>query len=145
MNESSQTPTIPPIMAAGGPETQQPDPPLGQVESDCQPIASLVMAVETVLRDPRRVLFQLTQPQQGRLRRDFMAITLISACIYGLVVGTFSGGRQLWAAPVKIAAGLVLSAVICLPSLCIFSCLSGARARLSEVCGLLAAFLALMT
>jgi hypothetical protein len=38
-----------------------------------------------------------------------------------------------------------LTAVICLPSLYIFSCLGGARARLSEVCGLFAAFLALMT
>src|SRR5580658_4614336 len=113
MNEPSQTPTVPPVMAAGGLDPQQPDLPLGQIESDRLPIASLVMAVETVLRDPRRVLFQLTQPQQGRLRRDFMAITLISACIYGLVVGTFSGGQQLLAAPVKIAAGLILSAVIC--------------------------------
>jgi hypothetical protein len=72
-------------------------------------------------------------------------VTLLSSSIYGLVVGTFSGGDQLLAAPVKIAGGLLLSAVICLPSLYIFSCLSGARARLSEVCGLLVAFLALMT
>jgi hypothetical protein len=40
---------------------------------------------------------------------------------------------------------LLLSALICLPSLYIFSCISGARARLGEVCGLFAAFLALMT
>ena len=132
-------------MAAGGLVSQPPDPPIGQLESDRQPIASLAMAIEAVLRDPRRVLFQLTQPQQGRLRRDFMAITLVSAYVYGLVVGTFSGGQQLLAAPVKIAAGLILSAAICLPSLCIFSCLSGARARIGEVCGLLSAFLALMT
>jgi hypothetical protein len=118
---------------------------LGELESDRQPIASLVMAIEAVLRDPRRVVFQLSQPRPGRLRGNFLAITLVSACVYGLVVGTFSGGAQLMAAPVKIAAGLLLSAVICLPSLCIFSSLSGARARLGEVCGLLAAFLALMT
>jgi len=144
MNDSSN-PTIPPLMAAGVPGSPQPDPPLGQMESDRQPIAGLVMAIEAVLRDPRRVLFQLAQPRPGRLLRDLLAIMLVSSAIYGLVVGTFSGGGQLLAAPVKIAAGLFLSAVICLPSLCIFSCLSGSRARLSEVCGLLAAFLALMT
>jgi hypothetical protein len=145
MNESSQNPIAPPIMAAGSLGAQQPEPPLGQLESDRQPIVGLGASIEAVLRDPRRVLFQLTQERLGSLRLNFMAITLVSSCIYGLVVGAFSGGGQLLAAPVKIAAGLFLSAVICLPSLCIFACLSGARARLGEVCGLLAAFLALMT
>ena len=65
--------------------------------------------------------------------------------IYGVVVGTFSGGEQLWAAPVKIAAGLMISALICLPSLYIFTCLSGSQARLVEFCGLLAGLLMLMT
>ena len=90
-------------------------------------------------------MYQLTQSQQGRLTRDLVLLTLVCSFIYGLVVGTFSGGEQLLAAPVKIAGGLLLSAVICLPSLYIFSCLSGASARLSEVGGLFAAFLALMT
>ena len=41
--------------------------------------------------------------------------------------------------------GLVISALICLPSLYIFSCLSGSQARLVEVFGLLAGLLALTT
>ena len=61
------------------------------------------------------------------------------------MVGTFSGGSQLWAAPLKLAAGLLISALICLPSLYIFSCLGGSSARLIEVLGLLAGLLALMT
>jgi hypothetical protein len=65
--------------------------------------------------------------------------------IYGVVAGTFSGGTQLWAAPVKIAAGLMISALICLPSLYIFTCLGGSQARLVEVFGLLAGLLMLMT
>jgi hypothetical protein len=144
MNESSN-PTVPPIMGATAPAPQPPELPLGALESDRQPVGSLVMAIEAVLRDPRRVMFQLTQPRQGQLVGNLMAITLISALIYGVVVGTFSGGEQLWAVPLKIAGGLFVSAVICLPSLFIFSCLSGSKARLSEVSGLLAAFLALMT
>jgi hypothetical protein len=143
-------PLVDPFMASGtmlhaGRALHKPDPPLGEVEGDRKPITSLAAAIEAVLREPRRVLYQLTQPQQGRLTRELLLLTLLSSYIYGLVVGTFSGGEQLLAAPVKIAGGLLLSAVICLPSLYIFSCLSGARASLSEVCGLFAAFLALTT
>src|SRR6185503_1531455 len=65
--------------------------------------------------------------------------------IYGVVVGTFSGGPQLWEAPIKITAGLLISALICLPSLYIFSCLGGSQARLGGVFGLVAGLLSLMT
>src|SRR6202007_2830304 len=65
--------------------------------------------------------------------------------VYGVVAGTFSGGPQLWIAPAKIALGLMISATICLPSLYIFTCLSGSQARLVEVCGLLSGLLLLMT
>ena len=44
---------------------------------------------------------------------------------YGMVVGSFSGGSQMWIAPAKIAIGTILSILICLPSLYIFTCLSG--------------------
>ena len=54
-------------------------------------------------------------------------------------------GTQLWAAPVKIAGGILASALICLPSLYIFACLSGSQARLNEICGLIAGLLLLMT
>jgi hypothetical protein len=72
-------------------------------------------------------------------------VAFVCAAVYGVVAGTFSGGPQLWAAPVKIALGLFVSAAICLPSLYIFTCLSGSHARLAEVCGLLAGLLMLMT
>jgi hypothetical protein len=62
-----------------------------------------------------------------------------------MVVGAFSMGTQLWASPVKIAGGLFISAVICFPSLYIFACLSGSQARLTEMCGLVAGLLLLMT
>jgi hypothetical protein len=65
--------------------------------------------------------------------------------VYGLVLGTFSGGTQLWAAPLKAVLGLAVSALICLPSLYIFACLGGARVRLKEVIGLLAGLAALMS
>jgi hypothetical protein len=74
-----------------------------------------------------------------------LIIFLCCSAIYGLIVGTFSGQEQLWAAPVKITLGLVVSAAICLPSLYIFSCLNGSQARLSEVIGLITGLLALTT
>jgi hypothetical protein len=70
---------------------------------------------------------------------------IVCALVYGVVVGMFSGGNQLWTAPLKIVAGLLLSAAICLPSLYVFSCLSGSRARLADLCGLVAGLLALAT
>src|SRR5262249_34657220 len=40
---------------------------------------------------------------------------------------------------------LLISALICLPSLYIFACLSGSQARFGEICGLVAGLLLLMT
>src|SRR3989442_442357 len=119
--------------------------PLGEDPRDCEPIRGPLAAVEAVLRHPRRILYQLHQPRSGNLILALLLIAVFCSIVYGVVVGTFSGGVQLWAAPVKIAAGLVVSALICLPSLYIFSCLSGSQARLVEVFGLLAGLLALTT
>ncbi|MBI5774817.1 MAG: hypothetical protein HZA89_13870 [Verrucomicrobia bacterium] len=101
-------------------------------------------ASEALLRHPRRIWFQLTQSGQLHLTLALLGIALGCALVYGFVVGTFSGQDQLWAAPVKIAAGLLISGLICLPSLYIFSCLGGANTRLLEVCGLVAGLLALL-
>src|SRR5258708_23582868 len=72
-------------------------------------------------------------------------VAIICSLLYGVVVGTFSKGDQLWAAPAKICCGMLISALICLPSLYIFTCLSGSQARLSEICGLVCGLLMLMT
>ena len=62
---------------------------------------------------------------------------------YGLVVGSFSGGDQWWAAPAKIVLGTALSGAICFPSLYIFATLAGAEIRVRHVLGLLLGLLAL--
>ena len=146
MNEESN---IPPLMHTAFPpplpEYVCGEQPLGELEADRQPITSLVTAIEAILREPRRVLFQLSQPSQGKLLRDLLLITLACSIIYGVVVGTYSFKDQLWAAPAKIATGLLISGLICLPSLYIFSCLGGAQARLAEVFGLLMGLLTLTT
>jgi hypothetical protein len=132
-------PQIPPIVSSSG--SRQ----LGDDPSERIAIPNVIVAIEAILRQPRRVMFQLRQPGAGRLIARMLLVSVVCSLIYGVVAGTFSGGTQLWAAPVKIAAGLMISALICLPSLYIFTCLGGSQARLVEVFGLLAGLLMLMT
>jgi hypothetical protein len=101
--------------------------------------------LEAVLRHPRRILYHLKRPGAGGIVAGLLVLTLFCALIYGIVVGTFSGGTQLWAAPLKIAVGLLLAGAICLPSLYIFACLSGSQARFIEIAGFVLGLLALTT
>src|SRR2546429_2447854 len=106
----------PPAVSAGQPES----PPSGAGPDEQTPIPNVLTAVESILRHPRRVLYHLRQPGSGRLIAAMIFVAAVCSLIYGVVVGAFSGETQLWAAPIKIAAGLLLSALICLPSLYIF-------------------------
>src|SRR6185436_4361111 len=90
--------------------------PLGENPDDRLPIPGVLAAVESMLRQPRRIMYHLRQPGSGHLIVALLMVALVCSLVYGVVVGTFSGDTQLWAAPVKIAAGLMLSALICLPS-----------------------------
>lgn len=141
-------PPIPPVLSAAAAIAASPgggSRPLGEDPQDREPIPGPFAAVESILRHPRRILFRLRQPGSGNLIVALLLIAVVCSVVYGVVVGAFSGHTQYWAAPVKIACGLVFSALICLPSLYIFSCLSGSQARLVEVVGLIAGLLALMT
>jgi hypothetical protein len=136
--------SVPPRIDAVHPAAPAPQP-LGENPEDREPIANFVSAIEAILRQPRRLMYQLRQPGSGQLILWMLMVAIVCSLLYGLVVGTFSMGAQLWAAPVKIAGGLLLSALICLPSLYIFTCLSGSEARLAEMWGLLTGLLMLMT
>jgi hypothetical protein len=143
MNEITPTPgPIPPTIPVSVPHLLLP---LGDHPDDLEPIPNPIVAIEAILRQPRRVMFQLRQPGAGRLVFSMIGVAVLCSLIYGLVIGTFSMGTQLWAAPIKVALGLLISAIICLPSLYIFTCLSGSHARLVEICGLVAGLLMLMT
>ena len=133
MNDLSQTASIPPQLPNPLPITTA----LGDHPDDRIPITGPISAFEAILRQPRRVIFHLRQAQAAPVIAALCGIALLSALVYGLVVGTFAGGEQLWAAPAKIAGGMLITALICLPSLYIFSCLSGSQARLIEVVGLI--------
>lgn len=141
MNDISQAAPIPPQLPKPFPATV----PLGDHPDDRLPITGPISAFEAILRQPRRVMFQLRQAGAPSIIAALCGLALVSALVYGLVVGTFTGGTQLWAAPLKIAGGMLIAALICLPSLYIFSCLSGSHARLIEVVGLVAGLLGLTT
>ena len=125
--------------------TPPPIVPLGEGPGESDPIKRPMETVESMLRHPRRLLHQLRQASGGRLIVMIAVLGLACAVIYGLVIGTFSGGQQLWAAPLKLGGGLLLAGLICLPSLYIFACLSGSGARLVEVAGLVFSLILLMT
>lgn len=144
MNENTPAnPSVPP------PITNPPqDPrrlPLGDNPEDRQPIDGFISVIESILRQPRRIMHQVRQQNPGMLILKLLLLAIACALIYGLVVGTFSLKDQLWAAPLKIALGLLLAGFICMPSLYIFSALSGSQARLVEIIGLLAGLLGLST
>ncbi len=97
-----------------------------------------------LLRTPGRILYETAS---GRFWPVVLGLALTAvAClaIYGLVVGSLVGGNQLWVAPAKILLGCLLSATLCLPSLYIFLCMSGADIGLRHVTGELLAAVALM-
>jgi hypothetical protein len=139
MNDIDPTPPpVPPLINPGNRA-------LGDDPAERAPITNMFTAIESILRQPRRVMFQIRQQGAGSLIGTMLFCAVVCSLIYGAIVGSFSGGTQWWAAPVKISGGLLITALICLPSLYIFACLSGSEARLSEIFGLTAGLLMLMT
>lgn len=146
MNQNTPVPPqLPPQIPQVGPPPANGPLPLGENPEDQQPIRGVAAAIESILRQPRRVMFQLRKPGAGRLIAAMLFISVVCSLIYGVIVGSFSGHEQWWGAPVKIAGGLLVSTVICLPSLYIFAGLSGSRARLVEIVGMVSGLLLLMT
>ncbi len=107
-----------------------------------EPLGGGLSVLEALLREPNRVWHALRGGDAGRVIAVLLGAALLCAALYGLVIGSFSKGTQLWAAPVKVTLGLFFSVVICLPSLYIFASLGGARTRLIEAVGLTAGLLA---
>src|SRR5882724_614073 len=92
-----------------------PMPPRGPSPDEI-PIRGFFAVLEALIREPRRVMVQLSGARAGALVRTMFIAAAICYILYGAVAGTYARGTQLWAAPVKIAGGLVFSALICLPS-----------------------------
>ena len=93
--------------------------------------------IEALLKYPGRIIHELQHNWRVELSSWLLVLALLGMALYGVVVGSFSGGPQMWIAPAKLALGTLLSVLICLPSLYIFACLGGIDARLRTVSGVL--------
>lgn len=140
MNESQQPPILPTHRPPSDPAV-----PLGEGAGEKEAISRASQMIEALLRQPRRLVFQLKQNSTGKLILMMAVLGMLCAVVYGLVIGSFSGGQQLWAAPLKLGGGLLIAGLICLPSLYIFACLSGSKAKLVEVAGMVCGLILLMT
>lgn len=98
--------------------------------------------VESLLKSPADLL------RAARARRGPMfglgVLVATTMLANGLVIGAFGGGAQFLWVPLKLSLGLFLCALICLPSLHIFSCLSGAQQSLRDTGAALLMGVALM-
>lgn len=95
-----------------------------------------------LLKKPLSVIYEINQGSSKPLN-TLLVISLASLTIFGLVLGMFSSGTQLWAAPVKIIGGIFFSGLICLPSLYIFGALGGIDAKVQDTVGLMLTFLSI--
>jgi hypothetical protein len=104
---------------------------------------SPLLIIEALLKFPGRIIYELQNNWGADLSGWLVALALVGMAAYGLVVGSFSGGAQVWIAPAKLALGTLFSILICLPSLYIFAGLAGIDVRLRTVIGVLFAAVAL--
>lgn len=99
--------------------------------------------LDALLKHPGRLIYEIVTVRPGRVAVVLLGIMTVSMLFYGLIMGSFSGDMQLLLVPVKVTVGLLLSGLICLPSLYIFSSLSGGDQSFLEVAGILLLNLAL--
>jgi hypothetical protein len=121
MNEPTPDPTPTQPLPGNQPPAEPPplDPPLPE-RPDFRNL------FESLLRRPAALIGRLGEPGHQAIGK-LVLLAVISAIVFGAVLGTFAMHEQLWAAPLKITAGLAIATLICFPSLYIFSSLAGAR------------------
>lgn len=110
--------------------------------TDDEEPAGDVHPIDALLRRPQLTIAALGAERAPRTLAILVALSFTGLAAYGLVVGSFSGGVQWWAAPVKVLAAAALCGASCFPSLYVFATLAGARVRVHEVLGVIAAMFA---
>jgi hypothetical protein len=128
---SPAIPTSPPAKPAG------PDPDYVAMEG-----SGFSQILSHLLRKPMSVVYSFNHEGKSTASA-LLLITLVCLAIFGFVIGIFSAGDQLWAAPLKVIGGVLFSALICLPSLYIFGSLGGMDAKIQQVIGLMLTFVAI--
>lgn len=129
------------------PKPSTPPPPYNEpkyVDPDYLPIKEpgFSQVLNHLLKKPLSVIHEINHGERNPLPA-LMAVTLVCLSIFGLVLGMFSAGDQLWAAPAKVVGGVLFSGLICLPSLYIFGALGGMDAKVQSIIGLMLTFLSI--
>lgn len=108
---------------------------------------SLTNTFDTLLKKPGALLYELYLGERDpkRLILQLLATSAVCLLVFGFILGFFSGGTQLWAAPTKVVIGVLASSLITLPSLYVFSCLNGLDVNARTVTGVMAASVCLMS
>lgn len=135
----NQTKLTPPMITT-------PASPTPQSNRDYEPLKETGFSyiLNNLLKKPLSIIYEIKHREHTQnIQPYLLLITLVGLAIFGAVLGMFSGGHQLWAAPVKIVGGVFFSAIICLPSLYIFGALGGMDAKIQQVIGLMLTFLAI--
>ncbi len=91
--------------------------------------------IETLLKRPTRIVHELTHGRGGVVILHLVLLSLLGIAVYGVVVGSLSGGMQMLVAPAKLTLGTIAATLICLPSLYIFISLSGIDVPIRSVAG----------
>jgi hypothetical protein len=131
------TRTYPQPHSAPQPAPKGPDPDFIPMEE-----SSFSHILNSLLKKPLSVIYEISEGNKSP-QTALLTITLVSLAVFGIVLGMFSSGNQLWAAPVKVIGGIFFSGLICLPSLYIFGALGGMDAKVQHIAGLMLTFLAI--
>jgi hypothetical protein len=91
--------------------------------------------IEALLKRPLNVMHEVRETYSMSMKLG--ALVLVSMALVGVIVATSAGGAQLFIVPLKVSVGMFACALICLPSLYIFTALSGSEASLKETFGAL--------
>lgn len=136
-NEPTNSNPPPPAPPSATPPLPPPPPPPLRADAPAGDV------LQALLRKPAELIAVIQGTRDTRLPWLLGAFALVALAAYGLVIGSFSGGAQWIAAPIKVSLGALASVAICLPSLFIFASLSGAEITLRGIVGALSAVLAL--
>ncbi len=87
--------------------------------------------VAALVQTPADLLAEANRPGRRPVLR-LAALSMGAMIIVGLVVASFSGGSQMFVVPLKLCLGLTLCALLCFPSLYVFSSVAGAGQSVRE-------------
>lgn len=136
---------IPPNPANPSP-SQRPIPTARTAPPPPQPLpddAGIGLMIDSLLKRPAQLVLTVCEAKSSRFWLALLAVTFATFSLYGFVLGSFSGGEQLWASPVKVGIGGLFSLLICFPSFYIFAAISGIEISLRGLAGVFFAIFSL--